>query len=423
MLKRVHFNFRKKFFLIYLLNTGFVGAYWYYPAYFYAPTTFWGEPRLAKNWLTTIDIQMRAGHAFSGFAGDGCKTEALCTYGPQNMHMVAKGVPDCQLACAHDPYLSTLWQHKSATCNFGSVFFGGRVSVAELLPTVVQNFSHGFYAGLCVPIKHIAINNLSADDQTTDLTVGNLSLNDWQMFFGSMAQRLCAYGIDMNATRNNGIGDTILFGGWTVNYEKTDRLDFLDGTLNLGVHFPTSKTVSPCCPFKIPLGSNGHYGLSFCATGALGALDWLTLSLQYGVLKTFARTQAVALRTAPEQSGWIKLARGCARVEPGTQWRFGGMIKFDHMVEGFSALLGYFYTRQHGTCIWPCDAFCASSVVNRDEPFLPWKMHSIHFAVDADFATFKHPSVPHIAFTIDKAFAGKRVLDTILFGMRIASDF
>ncbi len=399
-------------FLILSLSTNLY-AYWYYPAYFYMPEPFFGEPRFAKKWLTTLDVRLRGGHATRGYTDVGCDTRPIDIYGLQNMHAIAKNVPACILQCAPHGYLNNLWQNTPASNLFGRLGFEGKCSLVEFFPTFVQNFSHGFFVGTCIPIKKISMRNVMAIDLTDPSSVGaNLSLSDWQQFFGRFDQNLCRYGIYPRALHSGGLGDIMLFGGWTINYEDMDVLDFLDGTLTLGLQLPTAPCAPAQCPFMLPRGSNGHKGISLCATGALGALDWLTVGLQVGVLQFLSTQRVIAIKTAYEQSGWIKLARMCATVSPGLQWRIGEFFKFDHLAYGLSFTFGFSHTHQGATNV--CQ--------NTDPQWWSWRMNTFHFVLECDFATFKHPHAPHVAMTIDHVFNGKRTFNTSLFGTIIAWD-
>lgn len=406
-------------------TTFLIHAYWYYPTYFYEPNPFLGEARLAKPWLTTIDIRLRGGHSLRGFDGIGCTTlYPLTIYGAQNMHMIAKGVPDYILRCCPNCYLNTLWQENSATSDFATLAFDGNVASVEFLPTFVQNFDYGFFAGLCVPIKRVFVRNLMPIDFTTPQNAGLLNLGSWHVFFSKLCCNLRRYGIDIHAVRNSGFSDIIMFGGWSINYENFTHLDFVDGTITLGAHIPVSPCTRACCPFLFPVGGNGHNGLSVCATGVLGALDWLTIGLNVGALKYFAQRHMYSLRTSPEQEGMIKLARDWADITPGLQWRIGEFFKFDHLIYGFSFTFGFSHTRQNRTCVAPVDTqLYNETIVNNDSQLLSWSMHVFHFVIECDFATFKHPTMPHLAFSIDHSFAGKRVTDATIFGAIIGFDF
>jgi len=129
------------------------------------------------------------------------------------------------------------------------------------------------------------------------------------------------------------------------------------------------------------------------------------------------------MKTAIEQQGWIKLASGYANVDKGTIWRINPYFKFDHLIGGFSFIIGFSHDHANQTHLAPCDTDTFKyAIVNSDESYKSWNMSSFHFVFEFDFASFKHSWAPHLAFTIDKSMCGKRVFDSAIFGAYITCD-
>jgi hypothetical protein len=42
--------------------------------------------------------------------------------------------------------------------------------------------------------------------------------------------------------------------------------------------------------------------------------------------------------------------------------------------------------------------------------------------LELDWASFKHPNAPRMAFTVDKVFSGKRAFEAVLFGAYLGVD-
>ena len=61
------------------------------------------------------------------------------------------------------------------------------------------------------------------------------------------------------------VGNLVITAGWTINYEETEELDFIDGTVEVGVITPTP---------KFPLNVTG---IPFRGVAAIGLFDWISV--------------------------------------------------------------------------------------------------------------------------------------------------
>ncbi len=395
----------------------------YYP-FFYRTKPFTDEPRFSKDGLTSFHPFVRGGHATCGY--DGCKNHVnpLAIYGCENIYALAKGVPASTLNCNPDGFINTLWEETPAQCNFGKVKVNGKMGMSELFLPLTQNLKHGFFVSLTIPIQHVGISNVTFCDQTTQASTGSeINYIQWQAFINELYQNLAPYGTFAGNTSTSGLGDVQLYGGWTYNYEETKHLDFIDFTIALGLNLPTGSPSKACLPWQLPLGYDNHLGIPIFGTISFGIFDWLTLGLQSGAIWFKDRTRIMPLKTAAEQSGWIRLAHDYANVNKGTIWHVDGYVKADHLVGGFSFIFGFSHDHANQTCVKPCNTYLYNAtIVNSEERYLPWTMTSFHFVLDYDFANFKHPNAPRLGFTIDKSMTGERSFDTAIFGSYIGID-
>jgi|GEM_PF-2530367 len=400
----------------------------YYP-FFYQPRTFWGEPRLVKKWLTTIEAPIRGGHALDGFDGCGNKCDALALYGCENIYALAKNVPSCFLAGNSDSIFTHAYEYENRSPSFGKLAVSGKFSSLECIPVLTQNFKYGFFMSVSVPIKKVCVRDLFFSDCSSKKSrPAGISYTQWQQAINNFEEELCRYGVYVGPTKNVGLGDIQLFGGWTLNYEHTTAIDFIDLTVATGVNFPTSRRPLSCTPWVLPLGYEEHTGIPLLVAASLGIFDWCTIGLQGGALWFNTITRTAAVQTAAEQQGWIRLARFPVREEKGAIWHIDTYLKLDHLIGGFSCVFGFSHDHAYRTLVTPC--CCENNVLvgsdwltwNSNEHLQPWTMTAFHFMLEADFASFAHPRIPHIAFTVDKTMSGKRACDSTIFGAYVAID-
>lgn len=397
--------------------------YHYYPSP-YRPTIFGGEPRLVQPRMTSGLFYLRGGHAKHGNSACSHDCSALNLYGYQHMRAIAQGVPQAILDRNPDCYFNEVWEKQPLYSYFGQMDIQGSLSLIEFLPTLIQNLSHGFFLSLTIPVEQIAIKGVNFVDLSTPKSAGtHISFARWQHAINQLNENMARYGTCIASTSNKGLGDIQLLAGWGFNYEDIEILDYIDFTITAGVNFPTGKHADPAKTFNLPLGYNGHWAIPLIAYGSVGALDWLTLGMRGGVLWFFDRTYCVPMKTAMSQNGWIKLARGNARVNKGSVWHVEEYIKLDHIVENLSFVLGFGHDHARSTCLFPCDTQTFSTaIVNSDELLKSWTMNRFHCVLEFDMATYQHPHRPRLAFTVDKAFSGKRIFKTSVFGTYIGVD-
>ena len=409
--------------LFLILTVAKLNALNYYPQ-FYQPRAFFGEPRLARSWLTSFEFTLRGGHALNGYDGGGHKVNTLNIYGWENIAMIGKNVPQAVLNCNSGCLLNTAWEYESSSGYFGKLGVTGKCSSIEFLPVITQNFDKGFFVSLSIPIKKETVKDIFYKEYTTSTNIApGLNYIQWQNTINNIEENLSQYHVYVGTSKTSGLGDIQLFGGWTINYEDLSFLDYIDGTIAAGVNFATSKKPSANAPWCLPLGYEGHTGFPLIIAASIGALDWFTLGIQTGAMWFNNQRRLMLLKTAEEQEGWIRLPLACANVNKGTIWHVDEYLKLDHLVGGFSLFLGFSHDHANKTCATPIDQETFDrTIVNSEERLQPWTMTAFHFLFEFDFATFEHPNVPRLSFTIDKVIHGKRVFDSALFGAFVGLD-
>lgn len=164
-------------------------------------------------------------------------------------------------------------------------------------------------------------------------------------------------------------------GGWTINYEECEELDFIDATIETG--FVAATAERPWNAWGIPLR-----GVISC-----GIFDWITAGL------------------AADMVGFISHKNGLL-------WDVSWFLKADHAVRGLSCFIGYTHSHQHQTPVpWTCQVL----------PF--WTMDTFHFALSYDSACLAYPFLPSAEFFFNHVMSGKNILRTPLWGFMLTTHF
>lgn len=393
-------------------------------AHFYRATRFFAEPRFEKPGLISCDIEAGGGRTSTGLNTYGHKVNILNIYGPYNMHQLGANVPLKDPSNALDQIIQQLTNLR-ASAQGGKLSFDGTFSTIEMNATYTHNLSHGLFIQAHMPIRQLKLEPLLITDLTPEEGFFNKNTPEWLTFLNSFDQILSRYNLSQKPLNGTHVGDLSILFGWTLNYQDTTVLDFVDVTLKGGVLTPTGKAKNQHEIFSLPYGYNKHWGVPLSADVAIGCYEWLSLGAHLDVLPFFKRSYDIRMKTATEQNGLIKLAHGCASVDAGTLWIGGTYIKADHLARRLSMLAGYSYTHKNADTIKPTNTTTFNScIVNSDQMLHSWCMHTLHLFIEYDFTKEHHICGPRLGFFANIPLSGKHVFKTslegALFGLEIA---
>ena len=383
---------------------------------FYHASPLFLEPRLERDWLTSIEVDFRGGNAKKGFNGDSKQVSILDMYGTHSMKNLGAGIPGKDSGNILDAILTGL-ELVPNNDQFAQLSIGGKYTIIEGSIFFVQNITHGLFFQFFLPIRSIEASQLSyADLSPTQGPGATIHAIEWQRFLAFFDDILARYELDRKPFDQTHIGDLEMSIGWTHNYQETTSWDFIDFSIVGGLVLPTGAKKDLSNIFSLPFGHEKHLGFQLQTRFALGIYDWLTLG-SYGEGTVYApETMLQRVKTATGQSGIIKLAKTSVETHEGSQWRVGSYIKADHAIRGLSVLLGYSFSGQDKTTYTPQDTQSFFySIINSDEMLQGWNMHTFHFAVEYDFAHQHSTCGPRISFFYDKVIKGKRVFKTNMF--------
>ena len=396
--------------------------------HFYRASFFWGEPRFARNQLSSLDMRGGGGSTTQGYNSCHNKTNILNIYGLYNMHMLGAGVPNKNLATPVDLSLTMLEEIRSRD-NFGTFCFNGKFNIAEGTFSLIHNVTENFFLQVYLPIRSLEISNVTYTDLSpVDPQLPNINTPSWQTFLHLFDATLAQYDLSIQPTKQSGVGDISFLVGWTYNYQDTVELDFVDTSIAVGIIAPSGARKNENCVFSLPLGYNGHVGIPIECAAALGAYEWFTVGTNFGAIGFLEKSKELRMKTNINQSGMIKLAQGCACVRPGILWHISLYAKADHIIRGLSFLLGYNFSKKNDDSVNPANtAVFNYAIVNSDPQFRSWQMHTIQCLIEYDFAKDGWRVGPRIGAFYNQPVGGARIFATGVgggsFGLDVAWKF
>ena len=376
------------------------------------------EPRLERSWLSSLDVAFGTGATKQARNGMGNKVPLGDIYGTYNMRLLGQNVPGKNLALLEDALLMQL-SAIPANDGFGQLSFNAKFKIKEINFSFTQNINCGFFVQAHLPVRWINISEIAHTDLSpaTSTTGADQSNPIWQSFLINFSAILKKYNLSIAPIAKRGVGDLSILFGWTNNYEDTQEIDYFDTTFRAGVLIPTGQKKNENLVFDIANGYNGHFAIPVSFDFAVGWYDWLTIGAHFGAMTFFQKTHTLRLKTDCAQSGLIALAQGKAHLTPGTLWELNAYVKADHMVCGLSLLLGYSFANKSADSVQALDqTIFTPSILASDEQFLGWKMHTLQFLADWDFASYEHPCYPHIGGFYNFIVGGKRIFNTNMIG-------
>jgi len=400
-------------------------------AHFYTAPLFlqsYDEPRLAEPWLTTFEAYIAAGG--TNESRRKCPDDSLLNLcGFHNMHVLGSGVPNKDHTNELDALLLML-EMLPGRDDFGMLKFKGDFNMVEGSFWFTQNFACGFFGQINVPFRHLEIECIKSgskliytDESPTDAGFPNAQTIEWQAFLNSFEAILERYNLCVDNVHRTDIGDISFLLGWTINYEQTKVLDYIDATVRAGVLAPTGHRTDQDRPFDLATGHDGHVGIPLSVDVATGAYEWLTMGAHFDALIFLNDTRDIRLKTDKDQNGFIKLAKGRTKIDRGTLFSFVTYLKADHALRGFSAWVGYTYNHKQADTLTPCDScLFPPDVANSDCLRQGWKMHTLHFMAEYDFSKKNMCIGPRVAVFYNWQVGGKHVFQTSNGGGMIGID-
>lgn len=369
---------------------------------FFRTSSFWGEPRFTKPWLSTLDIQVLGASNHRGRDGYGDRTNLFTIYGFEDVAALSRAsVREFgaePLALPGDPELIT---------------FKAVADVFEADVNWYQNFSHGFFTHFHLPVFEVRICPSGYFEPQCDHKPAHKYNPYWQQPVEQLDPFLNQFGITTCSTSDGGLSDATLFLGWSYSYEDTDYLDFIDSTIKTGVLFPTGKKRNEDELFSIPFGYNGFYAIPLSWDLSIGALDWFTWGFHTDTLFFIKRTQCLRMRTPEEADcGIIVLGKGLAEIDHGTVWRMGTYLKADHIIGGLSLLVAFAYEQKNKSTVCPYDeTLFDTRMVTSDPRFDKWARSLFHMQLEYDFAKDDSCVGTRFGFFYDHEMTGLRTFN------------
>jgi hypothetical protein len=334
--------------------------------FFYRASYFPGTTRFHSSLLSTVEIM----------AGGGSTTHARNDDGKKITLRTHHGDHDCE-----------------SIFSIAEAFFGFTQNIIQYngdMFGLMQDSPRGIFLYVLLPLRSLKLHSI--------YHVNSASSQD-----------------SIPLTCQQGMGDASFYIGWTINYEETQELDFIDATVKVGVLAPTA--LSQACQFS--LGNDGHIGIPITFDGALGMYDWLTIGCHASAVPFLDKKRNLYTCDSSDN-----IVLNQAQVHRGPQWLAAVYLEADHFFRGFSLILGYSYAKKEDDCA----RFCGkqrplSCAAPTGTCFVTtWSMHTINLSLDYDFARPFATTGLRLGAFCNVNVGGKNILTTPVGGGTLGID-
>jgi hypothetical protein len=378
------------------------------------------ETRYERNCLSSIEVELMGGRATKGYDGTKAKVNALRVYGLNDLGMIGTNAHGAPGVGVNGEILIL-----AGTKGVG-IHYDGKFTMLEANLNYTQNFCKGFFLDINVPIKRLEIKDV-AFTRAAD-TLSGTKATAMRNLLAQLTTAMDAYSLNIADAKTTGLGDIMVSGGWTANNDDIENLDFLDTTLKVGVSIPTAKKRDQDKAFELARGHQGNVGVAASFDLGIGFYEWMTLGAHVGGLFFFDKTINMRMQTNKDQSGWLKLLKGDAKVDQGNIWDAGGYLKADHIFKGVSLMFGYNYVHKDKNVLAPVDTVTfEASHVNVDPMLQGWRQHALTVTLEYDMAEEGRRWNPHFSVFYSRPVKGKYIFATDVgggtAGANIACDF
>lgn len=314
----------------------------------------------------------------------------------------------------------------TGTNNFGYVSFSGELHHFEYNLQYIKSFKEEFedyFITLNIPIRKLEIK----DTVYTDLTpsTGNAGLNqlnaNWTNFLASFDNILGIYDLTKGDVKKTGLGDAELLVGVA---HKSNTFSFLEVIAKAGITTCFGKKKDEDKVFSLANGHDGHKGIISDLSLFITPDKSCTLQIGGGGTVFFNKTKNIRMVTDPNQSGFIKLAKGVAERKLGNLWHFETLFTFQPEKSNSSISFGYSFQGQGKSQLFPVNQTIFNSyTVNTDAALKKWHMHSIHTNIIISSAVDDQKEKDwHMQFFYSKPLKGKYIANMDTFGGTIGMD-
>jgi|GEM_PF-778864 len=292
-----------------------------------------------------------------------------------------------------------------------TVWARGVLSTPETLP---GKFSLAGY----LPVKSIRVEGVDWTDLSDDSALG---VEERQVGFTNRLKDFVKEvgSLDLNNWSKIGQGDAVLQLEWQHEFkQELDLVQHVKLEAALGILIPTARMLDGDIDqiFSVPLGTNGAWGIPVKGSLEVQVHERASAGVCVDALWLADVTKPRRLKTNLNQTEYLLLSKGRARMQHARTWRFSLFSRIHLPIEGLWASVSYHFAKTGDHTLVPEDNDFSSPVVNSAESLKESSSHDILCRLHFNRAQENTFTAPGVSFFMKFPVGGCRSVRNVTFG-------
>ncbi len=367
-------------------------------------------------------------HGFSssyGYDGDGKQVPVLQIYAPQQsaQAMLSDNVitfPDNENPEQY--FVNTVQQ--TYNNDWGLFTVDGRFQQTDVtvwargVLATPESIPGKFSLAGYMPIKAVRVEGISWTDHSDITALGG---EERQIGFTSRLKDFVNVvgSLDINNWSKIGQGDAVLQLEWQHEFkQELELVQHVRLEAALGILVPTSRMLDGDIDqiFSVPLGSNGAWGIPAKGSLEVQVHERASAGVCVDVLWLADVTKPRRLKTNLNQTEYLLLSKGRARMQHARTWRFSLFSRVHLPVEGLWASLSYHFAKTGDHTLIPQDNDFSTAVVNSAESLKESSSHDLLFRLHFNRTQENTFTAPGVSFFVKYPVGGCRSVRNVTVG-------
>lgn len=308
----------------------------------------------------------------------------------------------------------------------GHYIVSGDLHTDSFAITSHYNFLQTWFLTAYLPIYNMTLSDVQWVNQTLDVSAGDQSVrtNLTNNFFANVAT--LGDGLYLGNWARTGIGDLVLMMDWVRDFPQYKPL-LKNSRVNwrIGLNLPTGLREDEDKIFARPFGFDGAYGLIFGFGLELTYGCYVKFGGDVELTQLFGNTRCRRIKTDPEQTELLLLAKTQVYRNYGLMQRFNIWGQLWN-VGGLALKIGYQYLKRGEDSFAVRTPLYSTNIANTARSLENWTVHSVIAQAIYDFSAHLQPDAPvkpYISLFSRVPFNGERAAAGPTIGGLLAIDF
>ena len=287
-------------------------------------------------------------------------------------------------------------------------------------------WDNGLWAGLCLPIMSLKIDNVTWVDQTQNVTLDDALTH--QYLTDNFAQNVASLGngLSIGDWSKAGIGDLSTLFGWKRSFfQEKQWLKEAVVNVRMVVEFPTGVKRDEDVAVSLAFGNDGAY--TFSIGGGLDLrfrkIFWAGVDVMF--MKMFSHTRDYRIQTDSTQTNLLNLEKTPGRKEYAITQYFNLYVE-PYLYKNLTVRFAYEHIKHGNDKLFVISNDWSSLAANTAAILQEWTTHDLIIQAKYDCADPKKENnrfKPQIIGFGKMPFNGKRSLQVSLIGLSVTFSF